>query len=75
MLTYIIIISLIILIIAIYQYKNNVIPEDNIQGFHIMTGHCQNIPQNPAEKYCLPRVLRMIIYIFIIIKVIIQYYR
>ena len=58
MLTYIGIISLIILIIAIYQYKNNVIPEDNIEGFsyHNWSFKARNIPQNWQKNTAYLRV-------------------
>lgn len=58
MLTYIGIISLIILIIAIYQYKNNVIPEDNIEGFsyHNWSLKARNIPQNWQKNTAYLRV-------------------
>jgi len=46
MLNFIGIVSLIILIIAIYQYRNLVIPEDNIEGFSNYWLRYRGIPDN-----------------------------
>ena len=46
MLNFIGIISLIILIIAIYQYRHLVIPEDNIEGFSNYWLRYRGIPNN-----------------------------